>query len=84
MKDLTDSSSGANSPFIVGVSGHRDLNPADLPRVRESVMNFLQSLKQQLPDTELRIIIGMAEGADLLVAQAAIDLGERRGDARLA
>jgi hypothetical protein len=73
--DLTDPTSGANSPFIIGVSGHRDLNPGDLPRLRESVMDFLRLLKEQLADTELRIIIGMAEGADLLVAQAAVDFG---------
>jgi hypothetical protein len=72
---MTDPIPGANSPFIVGVSGHRDLNASDLPRLRESVMEFLQLLKRQLPDTELRIIIGMAEGADLLVAQAAVDFG---------
>jgi hypothetical protein len=73
--DLTDATSDANSPFIIGVSGHRDLNPGDLPRLRESVTGFLRLLKEQLPDTELRIIVGMAEGADLLVAQAAVDFG---------
>jgi hypothetical protein len=72
---MTDYNPGANSPFIVGVSGHRDLNASDLPRLRESVVEFLQMLKRQLPDTELRIIIGMAEGADLLVAQTALDFG---------
>jgi hypothetical protein len=72
---LTDITPDANSPFIVGVSGHRDLNPADLPRLRESILSFLQSLKRQLPQTELRVIIGMAEGADLMAAQAAIDFG---------
>ena len=72
---MTEPNPGANSPFIVGVSGHRDLNPEDLPRLRESVTGFLRLLREQLPDTELRIIIGMAEGADLLVAQAAVDFG---------
>jgi hypothetical protein len=72
---LTDPNPGANSPFIVGVSGHRDLNPADLPRLRDAVTGFLRMLKAHLPDTDLRIIIGMAEGADLLVAQAAVDFG---------
>lgn len=72
---MTDSTAGANSPFIIGVSGHRDLNPGDLPHLRESVTDFLRLLKEQLADTELRIIIGMAEGADLLVAQAAVDFG---------
>jgi hypothetical protein len=73
--DLIDPKPSSNSPFIIGVSGHRDLVPADLPRLRESVAAFLGQLKRQLPDTDLRIIIGMADGADLLVAQAAVDLG---------
>ena len=65
----------ANSPFMVGVSGHRDLDPDDLSRLREAVTGFVQQLREQLPDTELRMIVGMAQGADLLVAQTAIALG---------
>jgi hypothetical protein len=64
-----------NSPFNVGVSGHRDLSPADLPRLRGLVAEFFTELGRHLPNTELRIILGMAEGADLLVAEAALDLG---------
>lgn len=64
-----------NSPFTVGVSGHRDLDPADRPRLREAVTDFVQQLKGHLPDTELRLIVGMAEGADLLVAETALELG---------
>src|SRR6267143_356290 len=60
---------------MVGVSGHRDLDPDDLPRLREAVTGFVQQLREQLPDTELRMIVGMAEGADLLVAQTALALG---------
>src|SRR6202140_336908 len=65
----------ANSPFMVGVSGHRDLDPDDLPRLREAVTGFVQQLREQLPDTELRMIVGMAQGADLLVVQTALALG---------
>ncbi len=64
-----------NSPFIVGVSGHRDLDPNDVDRLHEAVSAFVLQLKKRLPDTELRIIVGMADGADLLVAQAALDQG---------
>jgi hypothetical protein len=65
----------ANSPFTVGVSGHRDLDPAELPKLREAVTDFVRQLKAYLPDTHLRLIIGMAEGADLLVAQTALEQG---------
>ena len=65
----------ANAPFIVGVSGHRDLNPEGVAHVRAAVTAFVHELKRHLPDTELRVIVGMAEGADLLVAQTALELG---------
>jgi len=60
---------------MVGVSGHRDLDPDDSTRLREAVIDFVQQLKGHLPDTELRLIVGMAEGADLLVAETALGLG---------
>lgn len=60
---------------MVGVSGHRDLHPDDITRLREAVTDFVHQLKAHLPNTELRLIVGMAEGADLLVAQEALDLG---------
>jgi len=65
----------ANSPFMVGVSGHRDLDTDDLPRLREAVTDFVRQLKEHLPDTDLRMIVGMAAGADLLVAETAAALG---------
>jgi hypothetical protein len=60
---------------MVGVSGHRDLDPDDITRLREAVRDFVQQLKTHLPDTELRLIVGMAAGADLLVAETALGLG---------
>lgn len=65
------------TPFIVGVTGHRDLPPDELLSLRGAVTDFVHQLRQRLPDTELRIAVGMAEGADLLVAQTALELGVR-------
>src|SRR5258708_4873909 len=64
-----------NSPFMLGVSGHRDLDPAHLPRLRETVAEFVRQLREYLPHTDLHLTVGMAAGADLLVAQTALDLG---------
>jgi len=75
MAGLAEKKPSGDSPFIVGVSGHRDLDPDDISRLRDAVTEFVHRLKRYLPDTELRIIVGMAAGADLLVAQAALDLG---------
>ena len=63
-----------NSPFIVGVSGHRDLDPAELPRLKDAIATFVTQLKSYLPDTEVQLMVGMAPGADLLVAETALDL----------
>ena len=72
---LTEDSKNRVAPFVVGVSGHRDLHPDTLPELREALRHILQQLRTQLPDTELRIMAGMATGADLLVAQTALELG---------
>jgi hypothetical protein len=73
--DMLSGKQSGNSPFMVAVSGHRDLDPGDISRLREAVTDFVQQLKAHLPDTELRLIVGMAEGADLLVAETALGLG---------
>ncbi len=65
----------AGSPFVVGVSGHRDLRPEDSSKLRSEVSAILRQLAEYLPDSELRIVAGMATGADLLVAQTALELG---------
>ena len=64
-----------NSPLVVGVSGHRDLHVDAVPLIGRYVEEFLADLKRRLPDTELRIMTGMAQGADLLVARAAVKAG---------
>jgi hypothetical protein len=70
-----ENTNDAISPFVVGVSGHRDLRADDLPCLRAAVTEILCRLKEHLPDSELRIMAGMASGADLLVVQSALDLG---------
>jgi hypothetical protein len=64
-----------NSPLVIGVSGHRDLHSDAVPLISRHVDEFLADLKRRLPDTELRIMTGMAQGADLLVARAATQAG---------
>jgi hypothetical protein len=61
-----------SSPLIVGVSGHRDLHPDCIAAATESVEEFLDRLRALAPDTQIRIVVGMAEGADLLVARLAL------------
>lgn len=66
-------------PFVVGVAGHRQVpNPAP---VLEETRAFLQSFAQAAPvsaqEGALVLASSLAEGADRLVARAALDLGWR-------
>jgi hypothetical protein len=72
---LTDDTESRVSPFVVGVTGHRDLKPDSLPPVREALTAILRELKERLPESTMRIKTGMAAGADLLAVQTALDLG---------
>jgi hypothetical protein len=72
---LVDTNPTGNSPFVVGVSGHRDLAPDGVAALRDGVKSFVQEIRGHLPHTELQILTGMARGADLLVAQVALELG---------
>ncbi|MGH8236685.1 MAG: hypothetical protein ACREXP_06630, partial [Steroidobacteraceae bacterium] len=57
------------------MSGHRDLHADAVALISRQVEEFLADLRRRLPDTELRIMTGMAQGADLLVARAAVKAG---------
>jgi hypothetical protein len=70
--NTADAEQSTNSPLVLGVSGHRNLHPAEAARVKQRVAEFLGELRRRAPETELRIMVGMAQGADLLVAQAAL------------
>jgi hypothetical protein len=67
----------ASSPFVLGVTGHRNLAQDDLARARQAAASFLDTIRVLLPDTELKIILGMAAGGDLVVAEIALELGIR-------
>jgi hypothetical protein len=73
----TERAASACSPFVIGVTGHRNLAEGDLVRTRGAVASFFDAIRQQLPDTELRVMLGMAAGGDLVVAEAALALGIR-------
>ena len=66
-------------PLIVGVTGHRDLVAADVPRIKELVCEVLVSLKKKYPHTPLVLLSPLVEGADQLVAEVALksDIGAR-------
>jgi len=62
-------------PLIVSVTGHRDLIKEDEPILRERVKGFFFELKEQNQNTNIILISALAEGADMLVAEVALEIG---------
>ena len=63
--------------LIVGVTSHRDLDPAQLPALRIQVREALEDLRTRYPDLPLVLLSALAEGGDRLVADIALELGAR-------
>jgi hypothetical protein len=62
-------------PIVLAVSGHRDLLEPDEPFLRDALTQEFESLRKQYPHSPLQLLNGMAEGADWLAAQVALDQG---------
>lgn len=63
------------APVCVGVTGHRHLDQTQLGALRARVRSTLKELQSGLPHTPLVLLNALAEGADQLVAEVAIELG---------
>ena len=62
-------------PFLLGVVGHRDLVPAEIPAIRSALTDLLQHLVASYPDITFSLLCSMADGADLLAADVGRELG---------
>jgi hypothetical protein len=62
-------------PIIIGVTGHRDIPKEDEEWIRKAVYERLTELKKQYVHSPFYLISGLAEGADRLVAEAALEIG---------
>lgn len=60
---------------MLGVTGHRDLRPEDIEQLKHSVATIFRDLLQNYPHTPLTMLSSLAEGADRLVAEVALDMG---------
>ncbi|MGH9970765.1 MAG: hypothetical protein ACREBG_23645 [Pyrinomonadaceae bacterium] len=60
-------------PIIIGVTGHRDIRQDDIPKLQEQVRKILEELHRKYPATSLLVLSPLAEGADRLVAQVALE-----------
>jgi len=62
-------------PLIVAVTGHRDLVAREVPEIRVQVSEFLNRLLAHYPERGVTVMSSLAEGADQLVAEEALQLG---------
>lgn len=60
---------------ISGVTGHRDLDEADRPALKQTVNACLAEIESFQPTKDQCLMTGLAAGADQLVAECALDRG---------
>jgi hypothetical protein len=80
MKDIGRSSEGRGIlplPLVIGVTGHRDLRNEDQEPLKVQVGRVFAELQSRYPSTPLLLLSALAEGADRLVAQVALEKGVR-------
>lgn len=75
MLELKPDSNTSSMPLVVAVTGHRDLLLSELPGIRQRVRDLLDDLRVRYPNRRLRVMSALAEGADRLVAELAIECG---------
>jgi len=61
--------------FRIGVTGHRDIHPENIEFAKQQTKIFLIGLRDLMPNTEISVMSGMADGADRIFAVTALELG---------
>ncbi len=64
-------------PIVIGVTGHRALRPEDRGALYDAVTAELRKLQALCPNSPFVMLNSLAEGADQLCAEAALELGMR-------
>ncbi|NKI35607.1 hypothetical protein HFP89_10570 [Wenzhouxiangella sp. XN79A] len=70
------SESGRNDrlPLVIAVTGHRNLCADERPGLHRAVREFLIEMRDRFPDRRLQLLTPLAEGADQLAADVALEL----------
>lgn len=66
----TGATQTAPTALVTGVASHRDLVAVDLPELRQILTSALMELRNQFPELQLIVLSQLAEGSDLLFAEA--------------
>jgi len=60
-------------PLTIGITGHRDLREEEDEKLRHAVRKIFTYLQTHYPNTPLQLLSPLAEGADCLVAEVALE-----------
>jgi len=71
---LIKSSELDSSPFVIGLTGHPDLEPGQLTPLVDTVISFLLEIKAHLPHTHVRVMVDARNHVSLAIARAAVAL----------
>ena len=67
-------------PIVVGITGHRDLHPHDIDGLKKTVRIIFCELRKKYPNSPLVLLSPLAEGADRLVAEVALEMNKLEPD----
>jgi hypothetical protein len=70
-------STTTKSPFVFGVSGHRDVRPQDAAELKRQVQLVFDRFRLAYPAASFELLSPLAEGADRIAAEVALDSGIR-------
>ena len=72
MADLPHAGEPSATPLLIGVTGHRDPHADDIAAAEAALDRIFSDLRRRMPDTPLRIVSGMADGADRIAVRVAL------------
>jgi hypothetical protein len=62
-------------PLVIGITGHRDIPEEDRPELKKQIQNIYDDLQAQYLSTPFVLISPLAEGADQIAAEVALEKG---------
>ncbi len=77
MADATESRlEPPRSPIVLGIAGHADPRPEDLPALRDAFAAILADFRARYPHTPIIVMSTLARGADQVAAGVALEAGD--------
>ena len=61
--------------FTIGLTGHRDIDSGAKAAVRQALRTELETLKGRFSTLPVELVTGLAEGADSLATEVALEIG---------